>query len=189
MSNIKSYTHLSIEDRKINVFVMKSKRIEKLESCELPKYFYISEMAQREYKSKITIWKEGPKKNNIEMKEINDILKQGVKNGQSIDVMINTNQLSISTATAYRYIENRYIEGICNIDLKRKVKYATRTKSKPKPVPMNYDFLESRRFMTLHSCLQIINISATYGKWILSLVRGPMKSVYSHYFIVLLIFS
>ncbi|MEG1300383.1 MAG: IS30 family transposase, partial [Erysipelotrichaceae bacterium] len=70
-----------------------------------------------------------------------------VKNGQSIDVIINTNHLPISTATTYRYIENRYIEGIRNIDLKRKVKYATRTKAIPKPIPMNYDFLADRRFI------------------------------------------
>ncbi|MEG2270605.1 MAG: hypothetical protein RSC27_04740 [Bacilli bacterium] len=113
----------------------------KIESCKLPKYFYIAEIAQREYESNITTWREGPKKNNIQMKEINEVLKHGVKNGQSIDVIINTNHLPISTATTYRYIENRYIEGIRNIDLKRKVKYATRTKAIPKPIPMNYDFL------------------------------------------------
>lgn len=79
------------------------------------------------------------------MKEIIEVLKQGVKNGQSLDVIINTNHLPISTATAYRYIENRYIDGIRNIDLKRKVKYATRTKTTPKPIPMNYDFLAGRR--------------------------------------------
>lgn len=118
----------------------------KIESCKLPKYFYIPDIAQREYKSNITTWKEGPKKNNVQIKEITEILKLGVKNGQSIDVIINTNHLPISTATAYRYIENKYIEGLRNIDLKRKVKYAARTKSAPKLIPMNYDFLVNRRF-------------------------------------------
>lgn len=143
----------------------------KIESCKLPKYFYISEIAQREYESNITTWREGPKKNNVQIKEITEVLKQGVENNQSIDVIIHTNHLPISTATAYRYIENRYIKGICNIDLKRKVKYARRTKSTPKPIPMNYDFLEGRRFsdftqlLAEHNCpINIWEMDTVLGK-------------------------
>lgn len=121
------------------------------------------------------------------MKEITKILKQGVQNSQSIDVIINTNHLSISTTTAYRYIENRYIEGIHNIDLKRKVKYATRTKTTPKPIPIDYDFLEGRRFRDFTQLLTDNNFPSnvwemdtvigkrTDGKCLLSLIHHPLN--------------
>lgn len=118
----------------------------KIESCKLPKFFYVSTVAQREYERNKTTWREGPKKGEREMKVISDSISTGAKNGQSLDVIIKTNDLPISPSTAYRYIKKHHIAGIINLDLKRQVSYAIRAKSKPMLTPINYDYLENRRY-------------------------------------------
>ena len=60
---------------------------------------------------------------------------------QSFDTIIHTNDLNISTSTAYRYIRDHQIPGIANIDLKRQVRYTQRSSSRHHPISIDYDFL------------------------------------------------
>lgn len=80
------------------------------------------------------------------MKKITDILRHGIKRKQSVDTTIKVNSLPVAPSTAYRYIANHEIQGISNIDLKRQVRYSRRISSKSKPTPLDYDFLEERRY-------------------------------------------
>jgi hypothetical protein len=60
----------------------------------------------------------------------------------SVDVIIAVYHLSISVATAYRYIDDHLIPGVKNIDLKRKSRYSARDTGKAKIVPKNHDCLK-----------------------------------------------
>lgn len=115
-----------------------------MNTCKLPKYFYISAQAQKEYEDTKIKWRLGPKKSIEDLKRINEVFSSG--NGQSIDVLIHNNDLNISLATAYRYIDRHYIDDVRNIDLKRKVRYAPRSTDKIKLAPINYDYLDNRRY-------------------------------------------
>ena len=118
----------------------------KIEKCKLPKYFYIAAHAQADYENAKREWRTGPRKTSTEMKQISEVLREGIKRKQSVDAIIQANSLPIATSTAYRYIANHNISGISNIDLKRQVRYSPRGSSKPQPVPMDYDYLDGRRY-------------------------------------------
>lgn len=115
-----------------------------LESCKLPRVFYRASAAQDNYERNVSEWKEGPKADEQEMAEIVKAVKKGVENGHSIDVIVNQNKLPVSTSTVYRYVHTRCIAGVVTVDLKRAVRYKKQKKSKL--TPLNYDFLEGRRW-------------------------------------------
>lgn len=117
-----------------------------LDTCKLPKYFYHSQTAHNMHSHAVSDWKKGPKKSEIEMTNVCEILEEGINNKQSISVIVNTNNLPISVATVYRYIDEHYIFTSKNIDLKRKVRYRTRKKQKPTLIQKNYEYLDGRRF-------------------------------------------
>ncbi len=90
--------------------------------CKSPKYYYKSHFAHPEYKDNVSKWKEGPKQTEAELKELDEIIKDGVSRSISIEVIIAMNKLNISTSTVYRLIDQGFLS-VKNIDLKRKVRY------------------------------------------------------------------
>lgn len=125
-----------------------------IETCKLPKYFYYASYAQQEYEKDKTAWREGCRKSEAELKVINDTLVKYVDKNHSLDVIIHKHNLNISLSTAYRYIDRHYIEGVNNIDLKRKVRYSPRKGSRPVLTPINYDFLNGRRYSDFIKALE-----------------------------------
>lgn len=106
-----------------------------IKDCKMPKYFYFSSIAHQQYMQNIRTWKEGPKLNDIELAKISKAFQSGKENGHSINVILNENDLPISSSTAYRYVNNRYIAGYIRIDNKRAVAYKQKS---PKLAPVNY---------------------------------------------------
>ena len=103
-------------------------------------------IAQKQRDDNVSSWKEGPKKSNAEMKTIVDAFEKGIKQNFSPDIVIHNNQLDISVSTACRYIHFHHMGAIINVDLKRQVKYKTRSSNKHVVIPINYDWLEGRRY-------------------------------------------
>lgn len=118
---------------------------QQIKECPLPKVFYKAHIAQKEYEFNVSEYKRGPQLNDIELKALDDIISDGVKRGLSLEVIIETYHLHIAPSTVYHYIDLNLLS-IKNIDLKRKVRYRQRYTSKPKVNPMNYDYLNNRRF-------------------------------------------
>ncbi len=114
-----------------------------INSCKLPKMLYVSDIAQKKYESNVRDWKYGPKMDEKELAELSEVVKGGLNKGHSIDVIVQTNDLPVSTPTLYRYIHTRSLGGVITLDLKRAVKYKARAKSKTTPI--NYDYLKNRR--------------------------------------------
>ena len=88
--------------------------------CKLPKVFYVADIAQKQRDDNVSSWKESPKKSDAEIKTIDDVFEKGVKQNLSPDII--------------------------NVDLKRQVKYKTRSSNKHVVIPINYDWLEGRRY-------------------------------------------
>ena len=116
-----------------------------IDKCKMPKFFYIASIAQSQYEHDKTVWREGPRKTDAEMKRISEALQEGIRKKQSVDVIVHTNNLPVSTSTAYKYISHHHIAGIVDINLKRKVRYKPRRQT-PQTVPLDYDWLNGRRF-------------------------------------------
>ena len=116
-----------------------------IKSCHLPKLYYKAQVAHNEYKDNISLHKKGPKADEIKLKELDEIISEGVRKGHSIEVILHVHGLSIAPSTVYRYI-NQNLLSVKNIDLKRKVRYRPRTTDKPKANPMEYDYLKGRTF-------------------------------------------
>ncbi|MEG2837963.1 MAG: hypothetical protein RR863_07830, partial [Erysipelotrichaceae bacterium] len=120
--------------------------------CVLPKWFYKAHIAHSEYECNVSNPKKKIKFDDVQLKDIDYILSQGVRNGNSIGVIINKNSLDIAPSTVYRYIDQNRLS-IKNVDLKRKVRYRQRYTNKPKTKPLNYDYLNGRKFSDYGSFL------------------------------------
>ena len=116
-----------------------------IRSCHLPKLYYKAQVAHNEYRDNISLHKKGPKADEIKLKELDEIISEGVRKGHSIEVILHVHGLSIAPSTVYRYIDQNLLS-VKNIDLKRKVRYKPRTTDKPKANPMEYDYLKGRTF-------------------------------------------
>lgn len=115
-----------------------------LAHCQMPKYFYFAETAQKEHCASVTDWKIGPSLSAPQMKTVANEIKDGVERNLSLDVIIHSKALPISLSTGYRYVTKHYIPDVINFDLKRKSRYKQRESSKPKIVRKNCDYLEGR---------------------------------------------
>lgn len=126
-------------------------------------------VAQSEYITNISEHKKGPQLNAVEMKELDEIITKGVKQGLSIEVIIKTNHLKIAPSTVYRYINENRLR-VKNIDLKRKVRYRQKITSKPKAKPIEYDYLKDRtfshfqQFMIEHPCANVWQMDTIESK-------------------------
>ena len=114
-----------------------------LASCKLPKLFYNETKANDNYKTNVSDCKKGPKLNELQLAHLNDVLSKGLANNHSIDIIINTNNLKISTATAYRYIWKGHL-AIKPLDLKKASKYKPR--KKVVVTTLDYDYLKNRTY-------------------------------------------
>lgn len=118
---------------------------DQLNSCSLPKYFYKADHAQKEYEQSKISWRYGTRLNECELKRIDEIISEKVKNGISLDVIINTNDVGVSVPTVYRLIDQNLLS-VKNIDLKRKVRYKPRKKSLNKEILVDYEYRKGRTF-------------------------------------------
>jgi len=99
-------------------------------SCKLTHYFYDPKLADKEYHDELKDSRIGINMTVNELKQIDNIVTDGVKRGLSIYAIIKSNpEINISERTIYRYVEQKYLS--CDsIDLRRKVTYKKRYKSK-----------------------------------------------------------
>ena len=99
--------------------------------CTLTKHFYYAENAYKEYKDTLIESREGITYNELELKNLNDILKPLiVDQKQSIHhvVINNKNKIMCSEKEIYNLV-NAGVLDIKNIDLPRKVRYRQRKKT------------------------------------------------------------
>jgi len=93
--------------------------------CRLPKRFYKAKEAQEAYELLLRDAREGIPLNKKEFYEIDAIITKGLRNGQHIYQIMQTNNIPVSKSTIYRHFERGYFSA-ANIDLPRKVKFKSR---------------------------------------------------------------
>ena len=98
-------------------------------SCHYPKRLYHAKEAQKDYETMLVEAREGIPLNKETFYETEQIVSSGVKNGQHIYHIIQSNELQTSKSSVYRHINKGYYS-ISPIDLPRAVKFKPRH-SKP----------------------------------------------------------
>jgi IS30 family transposase len=93
--------------------------------CAYQKQLYIAKNAQREYESLLSEAREGIPLNKEEFYEADAILTNGIKNGQRLCHIMQSNNIGISQATAYRHLHRGYLS-VNKLDFPRVVKFKQR---------------------------------------------------------------
>ena len=138
------------KDRDRNIGVCND--CENLKSCNLDKYFYFAQEAQKQYEYTLKDSRQGVNLNTSELIELAHIICPLVKKGQSIYTILNNHpEIKLCEKTIYNYIEMGLFKDwdVTNFTLKRKVRRkASKKKLKKRKEPADYsgrtftDYLE-----------------------------------------------
>lgn len=93
--------------------------------CAFQKQLYLAKNAQKEYEKLLIESREGIPLNKDEFYEVDAIISEGIKKGQHLYHIMQTNNISISPATAYRHLHRGYLS-VCKMDFPRVVKFKQR---------------------------------------------------------------
>lgn len=114
---------ISCKDRDRNIGACNN--CSKLKSCNLDKYFYIADEAQKKYEYTLRDSRQGVNLSSSELIELAHIICPLIKKGQSIYTILNNHpEIELCEKTIYNYIEMGLFKdwGVTNSTLKRKVK-------------------------------------------------------------------
>ena len=146
----KIFQPIPCKDRDRNIGVCNG--CENLKSCNLDKYFYIAQEAQKQYEYTLKDSRQGVNLNTSELIELAHIICPLVKKGQSIYTILNNHpEIKLCEKTIYNYIEMGLFKDwdVTNFTLKRKVKRKVpKQKFKKRKEPADYsgrtytDYLE-----------------------------------------------
>ena len=146
----KIFQPISCKDRDRNIGVCNG--CENLKSCNLDKYFYIAQEAQKQYEYTLKDSRQGVNLNTSELIELAHIICPLVKKGQSIYTILNNHpEIKLCEKTIYNYIEMGLFKDwdVTNFTLKRKVRRkVSKKKFKKRKEPADYsgrtytDYLE-----------------------------------------------
>ena len=103
-------------------------------NCAFQKQLYIAKNAQAEYEALLRESREGIPLSKEEFWESDAIIAEGIKKGQHLYHIMESNDISFSTFSAYRHLHRGYLS-ISKIDLPRVVKFKARKQSRPDSVP------------------------------------------------------
>jgi len=103
-------------------------------ACVYVKHHYYAKEAQKAYEALLVEAREGIPLNKQEFYDLDKIITEGVKNGQHVYHILQTNDLSSSKTSVYRYLKNGMLSAKA-IDFPRVVKFKQRGKKAEKYVP------------------------------------------------------
>ena len=93
--------------------------------CGFRKQFYLAKKAQNEYETLLSEAREGIPLNKEDFYEMDAVLSSGIKKGQHLYHIMQSNDLGISQATAYRHLHRGYLS-VSKVDFPRVVKFKQR---------------------------------------------------------------
>ena len=108
--------------------------------CELPKTYYNHVDANHKYTYTLSDSRIGSSYSYAEFKAIDEIVSKGIRNGQSLEHIIHSNDLPISLRTAYNYLHKEYFD-VNESDLRRIVRF----KSRKRNLPTNSKMLKEKK--------------------------------------------
>ena len=102
--------------------------------CAFQKQLYLAKNAHSEYESLLSESREGIALNKEEFYEKDAVLSAGIKKGQHLYHVMQSNDLGISQATAYRYLHRGYLS-VNKLDFPRVVKFKERSQPRKDYIP------------------------------------------------------
>ena len=108
--------------------------MKKHRSCKYQKRYYHAKPAQQEYEELLSESREGIPLNRESFYEIDRILSTGLKKGQHLYHIMETNDVGISKSTAYRHLHRGYLSAT-HFDFPRVVKFKARKPKREEYVP------------------------------------------------------
>jgi IS30 family transposase len=102
--------------------------------CSFRKQLYNAKTAQIQYEQLRSEAREGTPLNKNEFYEMDRVISAGIKHGQHLYHILQTNNLSISKSTVYRYLKKRYLS-VSTLDFPRVVKFKPRREKLPDYIP------------------------------------------------------
>lgn len=118
---------------------------DKIKTCKMNHFYYRSHIAQKEYEENVSVWKRGCKTTTSKLKELNEVISDGVRNGISLDIIKNENNISQSLSTLYRWVDEGLFD-VKSINLPRKCRYRVKRRKKVDVYTPTYDYLKGRTF-------------------------------------------
>lgn len=102
--------------------------------CTLEKRYYNAKEAQRAYQTLLVESREGIPLSKESFYEMDRVVSNGIKRGQHLYHIAQTNSLGVSKSTIYRHLHRGYLS-VTPIDFPRVVKFKSRYAKKPGAVP------------------------------------------------------
>ena len=98
---------------------------QKRQTCRLLKRIYVAKTAQVEYEELLVEAREGTPLNKEEFYEVDRVVTNGIKKGQHLYHILQTNDLPTSKSTVYRHLKKGYLS-VGSIEFPRVVKFKPR---------------------------------------------------------------
>ena len=103
-------------------------------NCAFQKQLYIAKNAQTEYEGLLRESREGIPLGKEEFWESDSIIAEGIKKGQRLYHILESNDVAFSKSSAYRHLKRGYLS-VSRTDFPRVVKFKARKQSRPDSVP------------------------------------------------------
>lgn len=134
--------------------------------CHMEKHLYDGKYAQNEYQTLLKESREGIPLTKESFYEVDKIISEGVRKGQHIYHIVQTNDINVSLSTVYRHLEKGYLS-ISPLDLPRKVKFKPRNKRNityvPNRVRVGRTYDDFLKFVKIHDISNWVEMDTVIG--------------------------
>ena len=135
--------------------------------CAYQKQLYLAKNAQSEYETLLVEAREGIPLNKDEFYEMDALLSAKIKKGQRLYHIMQSNNLGISQATAYRHLHRGYLS-VSKLDFPRVVKFKHRKQYRadyiPKTAKIGRTYLDFRTHVEKHGLSSWIEMDTVIGR-------------------------
>ena len=125
--------------------------------CKFIKHLYSAKNAQDKYEALLREAREGIPLTKDEFYKIDSIVSNGIKQGQHLYHIMQTNNLNVSKSTVYRHLKRGYLS-VTSLDSPRVVKFKARQQRRPEYVPKAAKI--SRTYDDFLACIEENNITS-----------------------------
>lgn len=134
--------------------------------CHMEKHLYDGKYAQNEYEKLLKESREGIPLTKESFYDVDKIISEGVRKGQHIYHIVQTNDINVSLSTVYRHLDKGYLS-ISPLDLPRKVKFKPRNKNNvtyvPNRVRVGRTYDDFLKFIKIHDISNWVEMDTVIG--------------------------
>ena len=138
--------------------------------CIYDKYYYIAEKADAKAKATRSESREGIRLSSDELQTLDEVLSPLILQGQPLSLICNNHaeEIKVSERSIYNYIEAGALN-ICNLDLRRKVKYKKRRKKQTEIKCDKFNYRKGRtygdyeKYMEEHPEVSVVEMDTVRG--------------------------